>query len=135
MRTRRRGAQQGADSSLVCDPTKAVPGASVGAALSPLRPTVEPAYGKGDLEAISGAGCPTHFRKPGETWRNDLKQPTDAKGLPGSGYGIEVDGLLKSEFVTIEGATNGARELKTRFPMLQIRIYDAVAKTRTEVTA
>jgi hypothetical protein len=50
-------------------------------------------------------------------------------------YGIEVHGLLKSEFVTIEGATNGARELKTRFPMLQIRIYDAAAKTRTEVTA
>jgi hypothetical protein len=35
----------------------------------------------------------------------------------------------------MEGATNGARELKTRFPMLQIRIYDAAAKTRTEVTA
>ena len=64
-----------------------------------------------------------------------MKQPTGAKGLPGSGYGIEVDGLLKSEFVTIEGATNGASELKTRFPMLQIRIFDAVAKTRTEVTA
>jgi hypothetical protein len=55
--------------------------------------------------------------------------------LPGSGYGIEVDGLLKSEFVTIEGATNGARELKTRFPMLQIRIYDAATKTRTAITA
>jgi hypothetical protein len=64
-----------------------------------------------------------------------LKQPTDAKGLPGTGYGIGVDGLPKSEFITIEGATNGAHELKTRFPMLQIRIYDAAAKTRTEVTA
>jgi hypothetical protein len=83
---------------------------------------------------MSGARRPTRFRKPRETWRSDLEQPTDAKVL-GSGYGIEVDGLLKSEFVTIKGATNGARELKTRFPMLQIRIYDAVAKTRTEVTA
>ena len=64
-----------------------------------------------------------------------MKQPTDAKGLTGSGYGIEVDGLLKSEFVTIEGATNGARELKTRFPMLQIRICEATAKTRIEVIA
>lgn len=44
-------------------------------------------------------------------------------------------GNQKWEFVTMEGATNGARELKTRFPMLQIRIYDAAAKTRTEVTA
>jgi hypothetical protein len=83
---------------------------------------------------MSGARRPTRFRKPRETWRSDLKQPTDAKVL-GSGYGIEVDGLLKSEFITIEGATKGARELKTRFPMLQIRIFDAVAKTRTEVTA
>ena len=64
-----------------------------------------------------------------------MKQTSDAKGLPGSGYGIEVDGLLKSEFVTMEGATNGARELKTRFPLLQIRIYDAAAKTLTEITA
>jgi hypothetical protein len=33
------------------------------AALSPRR--VEPVYGKGDLEAMSGARCPTRFRKPG----------------------------------------------------------------------
>jgi len=62
-------------------------------------------------------------------------ETTHKRQVLGSGYGIEVDGLLKSEFVTIEGATNGARELKTRFSMLQIRIYDVVTKTRTEVTA
>jgi hypothetical protein len=26
---------------------------------------LEPVYGKGDLEAMSGARCPTRFRKPG----------------------------------------------------------------------
>jgi hypothetical protein len=41
------------------------PWVSLGAALSPSRPTVEPAYGKDDLEAMSGAGRPTRFRKPG----------------------------------------------------------------------
>jgi hypothetical protein len=62
-----------------------------------------------------------------------VRQPTDANAL--LGYGIEVDGLLKSGFVTRGGAANGAREVKTRFPMLQIRIYEAAAKTRIEVIA
>jgi hypothetical protein len=53
--------------------------------------------------------------------------------LPTSGFAIEVDGRLKTQFATREGARNGADELKRRFPMLQIRIYDAAAKTRHDV--
>ena len=45
--------------------------------------------------------------------------------LPVSGYAIEVDGRLKAEFETRDGAWAGGEELKKRFPMLQIRIYDA----------
>ena len=55
-----------------------------------------------------------------------------AREFPASGYGLEVDGRLKAEFATKDGARTGAEELKTRFPMLQIRIYDAqtqLAKT------
>lgn len=40
--------------------------------------------------------------------------------LPTSGYGLEVDGRLKAEFVTRDGARTGGAELKKRFPMLQI---------------
>ena len=47
--------------------------------------------------------------------------------LPKSGFALEIDGRLKTEFSTKEGAEQGAIELKRRFPMLQIRIYDACA--------
>jgi hypothetical protein len=53
--------------------------------------------------------------------------------LPASGYALEVDGRLKAEFATKDGAWAGAEELKKRFPMLQVRIYDALTKAREEV--
>jgi hypothetical protein len=53
--------------------------------------------------------------------------------LPVSGHTLEVDSRLKTEFVTRDGAKAGAEELKKRFPMLQVRIYDAQAKTREEI--
>jgi hypothetical protein len=52
---------------------------------------------------------------------------------PASGYALEVDGRLKAEFATRDGARTGAEELKKRFPMLQIRIYDAQTQTREDV--
>jgi predicted Holliday junction resolvase-like endonuclease len=36
--------------------------------------------------------------------------------LPTTGYALEVDGRLKTEFETKEGAWKGAEELKKRFP-------------------
>lgn len=56
-----------------------------------------------------------------------------ARELPASGYALEVDGRLKAEFATKDGAKTGAEELKRRFPMLRIRIYDAETKTREEI--
>ena len=56
-----------------------------------------------------------------------------AHELPASGYALEVDGRLKAEFATRDGARAGADELKKRFPMLRVRIYDAQTKTREEV--
>jgi hypothetical protein len=55
--------------------------------------------------------------------------------LPTLGFAIEIDGRIKSKFETIDGAANGARELKARFPNLQIRVYDAAANSRTDVSA
>ena len=57
-----------------------------------------------------------------------------ARELPTSGYALEVDGRLKTEFTTRDGAKAGAEELKKRFPMLRVRIYDAQARTREEVS-
>jgi hypothetical protein len=55
------------------------------------------------------------------------------RGLPTKGFAVVVDGLIKTEFETREGATKGARELKGRFPAQQIKIYDAGAKSDQEV--
>jgi hypothetical protein len=54
-------------------------------------------------------------------------------GLPTSGYALIVDGHIKSEFNTKEGVEKGARDLKRRFPMLQIKVYDAEAKRSEEI--
>jgi hypothetical protein len=54
---------------------------------------------------------------------------------PKTGLAIEIDGLLKTEFNTKEGAEHGAIELKRRFPMLQIRIHDAGARARHDLPA
>jgi hypothetical protein len=53
--------------------------------------------------------------------------------LPTSGFALEIDGRLKTEFETKEGAEQGAAELKRRFPMLQIRVFDAASNTRHEI--
>ncbi|WP_065754401.1 hypothetical protein [Bradyrhizobium paxllaeri] len=53
--------------------------------------------------------------------------------LPASGYALEVDGRFKAEFATRDGARAGAEELKKRFPMLQVRIYDALTRAREDV--
>jgi len=56
-----------------------------------------------------------------------------ARELPIEGYALEVDGRLKTEFETKEGAWTGAEELKKRFPMLRVKVYDAKTKTREEI--
>jgi hypothetical protein len=65
--------------------------------------------------------------------RKRIKMVAVTHELPASGYAIEVDGRLKAEFTTEDGAKAGAEELKKRFPLLQVRIYDARTKTREEV--
>ena len=53
--------------------------------------------------------------------------------LPTSGYALIVDGHIKNEFKTKESAEKGAKELKSRFPMLQIKVYNAEAKVSEEI--
>jgi hypothetical protein len=53
-------------------------------------------------------------------------------GLPTCGFALIVDGQVKAEFKAQDHALKAARELKARFPMLQIKVYDAENK-RSEV--
>src|SRR6478609_2662695 len=44
------------------------------------------------------------------------------------GFGLEVDGRMKTVFPTLEAAQKRARDLKAEFPMLQVKVYDAAEK-------
>jgi hypothetical protein len=46
-------------------------------------------------------------------------------GLPTSGYALIVDGQAKKEFDTQDRALKAAKELKGRFPNLQVKVFDA----------
>jgi len=47
--------------------------------------------------------------------------PNHSTELPKAGFALEVDGRLKTEFVTKEGAEKGAVELKRRFAAKRFR--------------
>jgi hypothetical protein len=49
-------------------------------------------------------------------------------GRPTSGYALIVDGQAKKEFETRDRALKAARELKGRFPNLQVKVFDADRK-------
>jgi len=53
--------------------------------------------------------------------------------LPSSGYVLIVDGQAKSEFQALDQAKKAARELKARFPKLQIKVYDAEKRLEEEI--
>ncbi len=59
------------------------------------------------------------------------KKASRADRPPTEGVVLIVDGHFKSEFDTAEAAEASGRKLKSAYPMLQIEIYDAAAKTRT----
>ena len=52
---------------------------------------------------------------------------------PTEGYILEVDGKLKSEFESSEASMKAALELKTKYPHIQVKVYDAKKRTRTLV--
>jgi hypothetical protein len=49
---------------------------------------------------------------------------------PADGFTLLVDGHFKNQFGDLTGAKTAASELKSRFPMLRIEIYDAARKAR-----
>jgi len=52
---------------------------------------------------------------------------------PEAGFTLLVDGHFKSQFETLVQATQAATELKSRFPILRVEIYDAAKKARLPV--
>jgi hypothetical protein len=64
-------------------------------------------------------------RSPVAAPATTIRAPTE---LPTTGYALIVDGHAKREFKTQDSAIQAAKDLKTRFPNLQIKVYDAEAK-------
>jgi hypothetical protein len=50
------------------------------------------------------------------------------------GFGLEVDGRMKTVFPTLEAAQKRAGDLKAEFPMLQVKVYDAAEKKSLELS-
>ena len=63
-------------------------------------------------------------------------KPRD-KDVPTSGYALIVDGHSKAIFASKDQALKAAEDLKGRFPMLQVKVYDAESKRseKIELTA
>lgn len=60
------------------------------------------------------------------------KNPS-ANALPTVGYVLEIDGKFKTVYETSEQGTKAGSELKTKYPQIQVKIYDAKARTRMPV--
>jgi hypothetical protein len=69
-------------------------------------------------------------RSPVATPATTIRAPTD---LPTSGYALIVDGHAKREFKTQDFAIQAAKDLKARFPSLQIKVYDAETKRAEQI--
>ena len=69
-------------------------------------------------------------RPPVAARATTIRTPTD---LPTIGYALIVDGQAKQEFKTHDLALQAAKDLKARFPNLQIKIYDAEAKRAEQI--
>ena len=77
-----------------------------------------------------------HFRmltkkvvKPEQTEEERLqhKEPETER------YQLQIDRQTKRSFKTPEAARSAALEIKSRFPILQVSIYDSVSKSRTMI--
>jgi hypothetical protein len=56
-----------------------------------------------------------------------------ANAMPTDGYGMEVDGKMKSYYATAEAAAKVCSELKQKFPQLQVKVFDVKQRTHTVV--
>jgi hypothetical protein len=63
------------------------------------------------------------------------KRPRNLRGdsFPVEGFALTVDGKIKSQYPVLADAMKVGLALKTKFPVIQVQIYDAAAKTRTPV--
>lgn len=57
-----------------------------------------------------------------------VRQRAAASDAPSSGYALIVDGQAKAEFSTQDRAIDIAKDLKKRFPRLQVKVFNHETK-------
>ena len=92
------------------------------------------------IRSVKGVSQPAALREgAGERQgvETDEQRPRNipANTYPTEGFSLEVDAKIKSQHPTLEAAMKVGAELKRKFPMVQVMIYDAASKTRTLVQA
>ena len=64
--------------------------------------------------------------------RENAEEGSPKQAQPETGrYLLQIDRQSKRSFKTPEAAQTAAREIKSRFPALQVSIYDTVTGSRT----
>ena len=53
--------------------------------------------------------------------------------LPMEGFGLAVDGKIKSQYDSSEAALKAGLKIKRNFPKVQVTVFDAIEGTRTLV--
>ena len=78
-----------------------------------------------------------HFRTPAKKVANaETEQERPQQPQPETDrYHLQIDKQTKRSFKTPEAARSVALEIKSRFPILQVSIYDSVSKSRTVIDA
>ena len=56
-----------------------------------------------------------------------------ANAVPADGYVLSIDGKLKTRYETEGEATAAGTKLKQSFPVIQVSVFDAVARTYAPV--
>lgn len=63
------------------------------------------------------------------------EKPTNPRAnvMPMDGYVVSVDGKLKTRYETSEEAMAAAVDLKQSYPVIQVTVYDAAARSHSPV--
>jgi hypothetical protein len=93
------------------------------------KPSVERKTGPLTLPAAKQSAAPV--ANPPPVVRKTVQVAVQRADLPPpDGFTLLVDGHFKNQFDDLKGAKAAATELKSRFPMLRVEIYDAANKAR-----
>src|SRR5690606_12280460 len=81
------------------------------------------------------ARASTNNKKESKNMSDEVIRPRNlrANAVPVDGYVLSIDGKLKARYETENEATAAGTKLKQNFPVIQISVFDAAARTYTPV--